>query len=116
VGKVLAIARAYRDLGMHRSPCGHYRMADPVQVAELTQRMLREFPAGRLALHFHNTVGWAGQCSRRHVAVGAERFEGALGDLEGVRSLRGNRKRVYGRCCAHALCMRYSRLGSILTH
>jgi hydroxymethylglutaryl-CoA lyase len=104
VEKVLAIARAYRDLGMHSITLADTTgMADPVQVAELTQRMLRKFPGWPLALHFHNTRGMGLANVLAAMSVGAERFEGALGGLGGCPFAPGATGNVCTEDVAHML-------------
>jgi hydroxymethylglutaryl-CoA lyase len=82
--QVLRLVDAYQALGMQGITLADTTgMANPRQVQQLVQRVLRQLPAQALTLHFHNTRGLGLSNVLAAYEAGARRFDAALGGLGG---------------------------------
>lgn len=81
---VVAIARAYLDMGITRVTLGDTTgMATPRLVSALCRALRREVPEVEIALHFHNTRGLGLICVQAGLGEGIRRFEASVGGLGG---------------------------------
>lgn len=80
----LAITRALLDLGCYQVSLGDtIGVATPVGVKSLVSRMLAEFPAPELALHFHDTRGTALANALVGLELGIRDFDSSVAGLGG---------------------------------
>lgn len=84
VGRVVDIARAYRDMGITKISLGDTTgMATPPIVRERCRALARHVPEADIALHFHNTRGVGLVCAYAGLEEGITRYESSLGGLGG---------------------------------
>ena len=84
VEKVLFLAQAYLDLGLHSVTLADTTgMANPAQVARLTSEFRARFGQVPLTLHFHNTLGMGLANVLAALGEGADRFDASLGGIGG---------------------------------
>jgi len=80
----LAITRALLDLGCYQVSLGDtIGVATPLGVKSLVSRMLAEFPAPQLALHFHDTRGTALANALVGLELGIRDFDSSVAGLGG---------------------------------
>ncbi|KEO83199.1 hydroxymethylglutaryl-CoA lyase [Tumebacillus flagellatus] len=84
VKQALYVSQKLLDLGIHELSLGDtIGVANPVQVQQVLEVFLREIPADRLAMHFHDTRGMALANVLASLQMGLTTFDGALGGLGG---------------------------------
>lgn len=82
--KVLALAQAYLETGLHSITLADTTgMANPRQVAGLVSAFRTRFPGVPLTLHFHNTRGMGLANALAALEAGADRFDASLGGIGG---------------------------------
>jgi len=82
--KVLGVAARLLELGVDEVSVGDtIGVATPRQVEETVGRMLDEVPAGRLALHFHDTRGKRPAGTSSSLLMGISVFDASAGGLGG---------------------------------
>lgn len=82
--KVLRVAARLAELGVDEVSLGDtVGVATPRQVEETVGRVLREVPAARLALHFHDTRGTALANVLTGLLMGISVFDSSVGGLGG---------------------------------
>jgi hydroxymethylglutaryl-CoA lyase len=82
--RVLGFAEAYLELGIGGLTLADTTgMANPRQVAGLTEKVKRRFPQAELTLHFHNTRGMGLANVLAALDAGGDRFDASLGGLGG---------------------------------
>jgi hydroxymethylglutaryl-CoA lyase len=80
----LSIARALFDLGCYQVSLGDtIGVATPLGVKDLVTRFLAEFPAPKLALHFHDTRGTALANALIGLELGIRDFDSSVAGLGG---------------------------------
>ncbi|WP_126424932.1 hydroxymethylglutaryl-CoA lyase [Brevibacillus marinus] len=82
--QVIRVAAALFDMGIGELSLGDtIGVANPAQVQRVLERILKHFPAERIALHFHDTRGMALANILVSLEQGITRFDAALGGLGG---------------------------------
>lgn len=82
--KVLALAQAYLETGLHSITLADTTgMANPRQVAGLVSAFRTRFAGVPLTLHFHNTRGMGLANALAALEAGADRFDASLGGIGG---------------------------------
>ena len=82
--RVLPVARALFDLGCEEVSLGDtIGKATPEEVRRLLELVLPACPAGRVALHFHDTYGQAVENARAGLAMGITTFDASAGGIGG---------------------------------
>ncbi|TCK23654.1 hydroxymethylglutaryl-CoA lyase [Ancylobacter aquaticus] len=82
--KVLALAQAYLEAGLHSVTLADTTgMANPRQVSALVSAFKGRFGAVPLTLHFHNTRGMGLANALAALEAGADRFDASLGGIGG---------------------------------
>jgi hydroxymethylglutaryl-CoA lyase len=77
-------AQRFADLGVRGlTICDTTGMANPEQVKQMCEALLKRFPTLQLTLHFHNTRGMGLANVLAAVQAGIVRFDGSLGGLGG---------------------------------
>jgi hydroxymethylglutaryl-CoA lyase len=77
-------AQRFADLGVRGlTICDTTGMANPEQVKQMCEALLKRFPNLQLTLHFHNTRGMGLANVLAAVQAGIVRFDGSLGGLGG---------------------------------
>lgn len=84
VQQALYVSQQLLELGIHELSLGDtIGVANPVQVQRVLEVFLRELPADKLAMHFHDTRGMALANVLASLQMGLTTFDGALGGLGG---------------------------------
>lgn len=84
VGRVVDIARAYRDMGIVGISLGDTTgMATPPLVQERCRALREQVPEADISLHFHNTRGVGLVCAYAGLLEGVTRYEASIGGLGG---------------------------------
>jgi hydroxymethylglutaryl-CoA lyase len=82
--RALELCRALKDLGCYQISLGDtIGVANPRQVRDVLQRVLKEIPAPEVAVHFHDTRGTALANILVSVEMGITTVDAALGGLGG---------------------------------
>jgi hydroxymethylglutaryl-CoA lyase len=77
-------AKRFADLGVRGlTICDTTGMANPAQVAKISEALQKQFPSIQLTMHFHNTRGMGLANVLAAVQSGITRFDGSLGGLGG---------------------------------
>ena len=81
---VLAVARSLLELGCQEVSIGDtIGKASADEVRRLLEVLLAAIPAGRLAMHFHDTFGQAVENARASVELGVSCLDGSAGGIGG---------------------------------
>lgn len=81
---VIEFAERFADLGVRGlTICDTTGMANPKQVAQMSEALQKRFPHLQLTMHFHNTRGMGLANVLAAVQSGITRFDGSLGGLGG---------------------------------
>lgn len=82
--QALYVSQQLLDMGIDELSLGDtIGVANPRQVGELLELFLRDIPAEKIAMHFHDTRGTAMANVLMSLQHGITRFDGALGGLGG---------------------------------
>jgi len=82
--RALYVAEKLLDMGIHELSLGDtIGVANPRQVSELLELFLSRIPAGKIAMHFHDTRGTALANVLASLQMGITTFDGSLGGLGG---------------------------------
>ncbi|MFZ3577742.1 hydroxymethylglutaryl-CoA lyase [Virgibacillus sp. DJP39] len=88
--KVLSVCDKLFTMGVDEISIGDtIGVADPAQVAEVLEQLLRYFPKDKLAMHFHNTRGAALANVLVAMDYGITNFDSAVGGLGGCPYAKG---------------------------
>lgn len=87
--------------------CDTTGMANPKQVARISEHVLRRFPNLEITMHFHNTRGMALANAAAAAEVGINRFDASLGGLGGCPYAPG----ATGNVCTEDLVHMFSEMG-----
>jgi hydroxymethylglutaryl-CoA lyase len=81
---VIRVSDALFDMGIEELSLGDtIGVANPKQVQEVLEVLLKRFPAEKLAMHFHDTRGTALANILASLDMGMTTFDGAIGGLGG---------------------------------
>jgi hydroxymethylglutaryl-CoA lyase len=81
---VIRVSDALFDMGIEELSLGDtIGVANPKQVQEVLEVLLKRFPAEKLAMHFHDTRGTALSNILASLDMGITNFDGAIGGLGG---------------------------------
>jgi hydroxymethylglutaryl-CoA lyase len=84
VKQVVYVAQKLIDIGIQELSLGDtIGVANPAQVYEVLEELLKFVPAEKIAMHFHNTRGTALANVLASLEMGITTFDGALGGLGG---------------------------------
>lgn len=84
IERVLYICRRLIEIGcVELNLCDTTGMANPRQVAELSQKILNEFDKTEIVMHFHNTRGAGAANILAAIQAGIRKFESSFGGLGG---------------------------------
>lgn len=84
IARVVDLTRELFDLGVEEvNVSDTIGVATPPQVERVVGSLLEEFPAKKIALHFHDTRGLAIANVQTALALGIDRFDAAAGGLGG---------------------------------
>lgn len=84
VKQAVYVAEKLLDMGIHELSIGDtIGVANPRQVQEVLEALLKTVPAEKIALHFHDTRGTAMANVLASLEMGITIFDGALGGLGG---------------------------------
>lgn len=84
IERVLYVGRRLVDMGcVELNLCDTTGMANPMQVARVARRVLREFDGIGIAMHFHNTRGAGAANLLAAMQNGVTSFEASVGGLGG---------------------------------
>ena len=84
VEQVVKVSEALFEMGIEELSLGDtIGVANPRQVQEVLETLLKYFPASKLAMHFHDTRGTAMANILASLDMGITTFDGALGGLGG---------------------------------
>jgi len=84
VEQAVYVAEKLLDMGIHELSIGDtIGVANPRQVQEVLEALLKKVPAERIAMHFHDTRGTAMANVLASLEMGITIFDGALGGLGG---------------------------------
>ncbi|NBI29078.1 hydroxymethylglutaryl-CoA lyase [Chengkuizengella marina] len=84
IDSVLWISEALFDMGISELSLGDtIGVANPKQVQKLLEMLLRRFPPGKLAMHFHDTRGTALANILASLEMGITNFDSAVAGLGG---------------------------------
>lgn len=84
VKQAVYVAQKLFDMGIHELSVGDtIGVANPAQVYEVLEELLKFVPAEKIAMHFHNTRGTALANVLASLDMGITTFDGALGGLGG---------------------------------
>lgn len=90
ISKVITICDKLFTMGVDEISIGDtIGVADPVQVANVLDQLLRYFPKEKLAMHFHNTRGTALANALVAMDYGITKFDSAVGGLGGCPYAKG---------------------------
>jgi hydroxymethylglutaryl-CoA lyase len=84
VDDVITVSETLFEMGIRELSLGDtIGVANPRQVQEILDMLLKRFPADRLAMHFHDTRGTAMANVLASINMGITTFDGSLGGLGG---------------------------------
>lgn len=84
VDEVIRVTETLLEMGVHEISLGDtIGIAQPRQVQEVLEVLLRRFPADKLAMHFHDTRGMAMANVLVSLEMGMTTFDSSLGGLGG---------------------------------
>ncbi|AXM88713.1 hydroxymethylglutaryl-CoA lyase [Anoxybacillus ayderensis] len=84
IERVISVSERLFELGIDELSLGDtIGVANPVQVQQTLERLLKRFPAEKIALHFHNTRGMALANVFASLQMGITIFDSSLGGLGG---------------------------------
>lgn len=84
VEKVVEVSKSLFDMGISELSLGDtIGVANPGQVQEVLDVLLKQFPSGKLAMHFHDTRGTAMANVLASLDMGITTFDGSIGGLGG---------------------------------
>ena len=84
VKQVVCVAEKLLEMGIHELSLGDtIGVANPRQVQEVLEVLLKTIPAEKMAMHFHDTRGTALANVMASLQMGITTFDGALGGLGG---------------------------------
>ncbi|MEW9671827.1 hydroxymethylglutaryl-CoA lyase [Ammoniphilus sp. 3BR4] len=84
VEEVISVSEALFDMGIRELSLGDtIGVANPRQVQEVLEVLLKRFPADRLAMHFHDTRGTAMANVLASLDMGITTFDSSIGGLGG---------------------------------
>lgn len=84
IERVISVSERLFEFGIDELSLGDtIGVANPVQVQQTLERLLKRFPAEKIALHFHNTRGMALANVFASLQMGITIFDSSLGGLGG---------------------------------
>lgn len=84
VDQVISIADSLFEMGIRELSLGDtIGVANPRQVQEVLEELLKRYPADKLAMHFHDTRGTAMANVLASLEMGITTFDGSVGGLGG---------------------------------
>ncbi|WP_338075665.1 hydroxymethylglutaryl-CoA lyase [Chengkuizengella sediminis] len=84
IDSVLRVSETLFDMGISELSLGDtIGVANPKQVQDLLELLLKRFPAEKLAMHFHDTRGTALSNILASLEMGITNYDGAVGGLGG---------------------------------
>ncbi|MBB5356435.1 hydroxymethylglutaryl-CoA lyase [Anoxybacillus mongoliensis] len=84
IERIIAISDRLFELGIDELSLGDtIGVANPIQVQRTLERLLKQFPVEKMALHFHNTYGMALANVFASLQMGMTIFDSSLGGLGG---------------------------------
>lgn len=82
--QVIRLADSLFEMGINELSLGDtIGIANPVQVKQVLEQLLKRYPADSIAMHFHNTRGTALANALASLEMGISKFDSSLGGLGG---------------------------------
>lgn len=82
--QVIRLADSLFEMGINELSLGDtIGIANPVQVKQVLEQLLKRYPAESIAMHFHNTRGTALANALASLEMGISKFDSSLGGLGG---------------------------------
>lgn len=82
--QVIRLADSLFEMGINELSLGDtIGVANPVQVKQVLEQLLKRYPADSIAMHFHNTRGTALANALASLEMGISKFDSSLGGLGG---------------------------------
>ncbi|MEK5145837.1 hydroxymethylglutaryl-CoA lyase [Psychrobacillus sp. FSL K6-4615] len=82
--QVIRLADSLFEMGINELSLGDtIGIANPVQVKQVLEKLLKRYPADSIAMHFHNTRGTALANALASLEMGISKFDSSLGGLGG---------------------------------
>lgn len=82
--QVIRLADSLFEMGINELSLGDtIGIANPVQVKQVLEQLLKRYPANSIAMHFHNTRGTALANALASLEMGISKFDSSLGGLGG---------------------------------
>lgn len=82
--QVIRLADSLFEMGINELSLGDtIGIANPVQVKQVLEQLLKRYPADSIAIHFHNTRGTALANALASLEMGISKFDSSLGGLGG---------------------------------